>query len=137
MAAAKSPLPRNEKGHSTGEDLVQRRLDCAVIHFLHILRKQENLPPFECLRGAFFEGDPLYPGSGMAAKTHIQWCVRNPMANVRGYFRPLPDWVAPVPVAVTRAHAHAENSRTAIAAVLRLVISLTSFSTPIARGLFR
>ena len=92
MAASESPLPKNEKGHSEDEDLVQRRLDCAVINFLHILREQEKLPAFDCLRGAFFEGGPLYPGGGMAAKTHIQWCVRNPADCIRGYFRPLPGW---------------------------------------------
>jgi hypothetical protein len=92
MTASDTPLPRNERGHSEDEDLVKRRLDCAVINFLHSMRRQEKRLPFDSLRGAFFEGGPLYPGAGMAEKTHIQWCVRDPVHSVRGYFLPLPGW---------------------------------------------
>ena len=37
--------------------------------------------------GTFFEGDEIYPGSGMRDKTHTQICVRNPEC-ILGYFRP-------------------------------------------------
>lgn len=92
MLASETPLPRNEKGHSGDQDLVKRRLDCAVFNFLHLMRQQQKRPPFDSLRGVFSEGDPLYPGAGVAEKTHIQWCVRDPAHSIRGYFRPLPGW---------------------------------------------
>lgn len=92
MGDAESALPQNEKGHSRDEDLVKRYLDCAVINFLHLIRRERTLPSFETLRGAFFEGGPLFPGAGIAEKTHIQWCVRDPQRSVLGYFRPLPGW---------------------------------------------
>jgi hypothetical protein len=91
MRDAGTNLPHNEKGHSQDEDLVKRYLDCAVIDFLHLVRQERELSPFDTLRGAFFEGGPLFPGAGVARKTHIQWCVRNPRRSILGYFRPLPD----------------------------------------------
>ena len=92
MAASATPLPKNEKGHSEDKDLVKRRLDCAVINFLHSVRQEQRRRPFDTLRGAFVEGGRLYPGAGMAAKTHIQWSVRDPARSIRGYFRLLPGW---------------------------------------------
>jgi len=92
MLDSRIALPKNEKGHSEDEDLVKRRLDCAVINFLHLMRQEQERSPFDTLRGAFFEGGPLYPGAGMTAKAHIQWCIRNPVCSIRGYFRPLPGW---------------------------------------------
>jgi len=71
---------------------VKRYLDCAVITFLHGSRNEQGAPAFHTVRGAFFEGGPLFPGAGVAEKTHIQWCVRDPRRSVRGYFRPLPGW---------------------------------------------
>lgn len=81
------PLPANEKGHSEDEDLVKRYLDCAVIEFLHALQVKKERPPFDSVRGAFFEGGNLYPGARISAKTHIQWCVRDPLKSIVGYFR--------------------------------------------------
>lgn len=81
------PLPVNEKGHSSDEDLVKRYLDCAVIEFLHVLQAKKERPPFDSVRGAFFEGGDLYPGARISAKTHIQWCVRNAQKSIVGYFR--------------------------------------------------
>ncbi len=82
-----SQLPVNEKGHSADDDLVKRYLDCAVIEFLHALQAQKKRPPFDSVRGAFFEGGDLYPGARISAKTHIQWCVRDPLKSIVGYFR--------------------------------------------------
>jgi len=39
------------------------------------------------VRGAFFEGGELYPGARISAKTYIQWCIRDPLENIIGYFR--------------------------------------------------
>ena len=52
-------LPRNEPGGPRDEDLVKRKLDCAVIKYLHSLREEKGLDPFESVRGAFWEGKPL------------------------------------------------------------------------------
>ena len=79
------PLPKNQPGNSADDDLVKRYLDCAVINFLHDLRERRDLEPFDTVRGAFFEGEELYPGAGIRKKTHIQVCVRNP-AKIRGVF---------------------------------------------------
>ena len=83
------PLPQNEQAGEDDEDLVKRKLDCAVINFVHELREGERLDPFDSVRGAFFEGRPLYKGARIRAKTHIQLCVRN-HDSIRGYFRPVP-----------------------------------------------
>jgi hypothetical protein len=92
MADLETDLPQNEMGHSRDIDFVKRKLDCAVINYLHLIRAETRRQPFDCVRGAFFEGGSLYPGAGMAAKAHIQWCVRDPVQNIRGYFVPLPGW---------------------------------------------
>jgi hypothetical protein len=81
-------LPENEGGFKTDKDLVKRKLDCAVINFLHTMRRKTGLPPFHTVRAPFMEGDYLFEGSRFHAKTHIQWCVRNPKRSIRAYFRP-------------------------------------------------
>lgn len=84
-------LPKNTKVGGS-KDLLNRRLDCAVIEYLHQLREASgnNLQnrPFDSVRGAFWEGDDLYPGAGFKEKNHVQICVRNPNC-IKGYFRPL------------------------------------------------
>ena len=83
-----APLPINEPGHLNDDDFVKRYLDCAVINFLHETRAIADLEPFETIRSPFLEGGPLYHGGKIAAKTHVQWCVRNPKRAIIGYFRP-------------------------------------------------
>ena len=78
------PLPSNVNlPGSSG--LVLRKLDCAVINFLHETIAQDD--PFDSVRAAFLEGELVYPRAGFRRKNHIQICVRNP-ANIRGYFHP-------------------------------------------------
>ncbi|MBI2497021.1 MAG: hypothetical protein HYV75_03555 [Opitutae bacterium] len=83
-------LPKNEPGAKGDEDLLKRKLDCAVINYAHALREddEDGLNPFDSVRGAFAEGEPLYAGAKIMAKTHIQVCVRKP-SSIRGYFRPI------------------------------------------------
>lgn len=81
-------MPRNEAGGRGDEDLVKRKLDCAVINWVHAMRAERGLSAFDCVRGAFQEGSALYEGAGIRAKTHIQLCVRS-RASIRGYFRPI------------------------------------------------
>jgi hypothetical protein len=81
-------LPQNEPGFKGDEDLVKRKLDCAVINFLHRLRARRRQTRFDTLRCPFTEGDYLFNGSKIHGKTHLQWCVRDPKKYVRAYFRP-------------------------------------------------
>jgi hypothetical protein len=82
FATATKGLPANERG----EDLVFRRLDCAVINYMHAIRQRTGATPFDTVRGLFVEGGPAYPGAGFRAKTHTQICVRN-AACIKGTFR--------------------------------------------------
>jgi len=79
-------LPKNKVAGST-EDLLLRELDCAVIETIHQVRRDNNLRPFDSIRGVFWEGKELYPNAGFREKDHIQICVRNPNC-IKGYFSP-------------------------------------------------
>lgn len=86
FAAAKKLLPVNE----LGQDLLLRKLDCAVINYLHGMRDRVSQPAFQSVRGVFVEGEAAYLGAGFKAKTHIQICVRDPKC-IKGIFRVPPD----------------------------------------------
>ena len=75
---ASPPLPANEPGFEGDEDLIKRHLDCAVLNFLHDMRRSEGLKRFDTVRAPFLEGKPLFAGSKLVDKCHVQWCVRNP-----------------------------------------------------------
>lgn len=93
-----SQLPKN----IGGADLFKRYLDCAVVEMACSMREISGIgalsqiagikpmPRYETVRGAFWEGDPLYPNAGFREKNHVQLCVRDP-ASIKGYFRVLPD----------------------------------------------
>lgn len=84
---AKVDLPKN----ASGPDKRMRMLDCAVIKTMHDLRKKQKrkqLPPYQTVRGAFWEGDRLYPGSEFSKKGHVQIAVISESC-IRGYFRPI------------------------------------------------
>ena len=90
MRQAGAPLPVNEAAHARDVDLVKRKLDCAVLNFVHALRVQQKTEDsFDTVRGIFAEGGELYPGGRIMAKTHVQICVRDPNKSIRGYFRPV------------------------------------------------
>jgi hypothetical protein len=69
-----------------GVDRPLRKLDCAVVNYLHDMRARRGEPSFDTVRGLFPEGETLYPGSGFRRETHVQICVRN-QANIHGVFR--------------------------------------------------
>ena len=79
-------LPRNAPLR-TGNDLLLRRLDCAVIEMIHQTNIDEEQSDFDSVRGVFFEGKELYPNAGFKEKNHIQIAVRNPNC-IKGYFIP-------------------------------------------------
>jgi len=85
MAEAGQPMPTNSLPEPGGHHLL-RRLDCAVIEFMHTQIERERADQFDSVRGVFFEGAPLYPGAGFKEKNHIQICVRNPNC-IKGFFR--------------------------------------------------
>lgn len=80
--AAGVAMPRN----SLGQDLLVRKLDCAVILRLHAIRSANSEPAIDTVSGIFIEGGPVYEGSGFYEKTHVQLAVCNP-ACIRGVFR--------------------------------------------------
>ena len=86
--SAGAELPANDAAHDADSDLVKRHLDCAVLNFIHALRDESGLKPFNTVRGIFTEGGQLYPGAKIQSKTHVQVCVRNPEDSIKGYFRP-------------------------------------------------
>ena len=85
-----SKLPKNVGGI----DKLQRHLDCAVVELLHAIREEasteqdQRLLPYQTVRGAFWEGDELYPGAGFRQKNHVQLVVRD-SSCIKGYFRPI------------------------------------------------
>ncbi|MCK5876519.1 MAG: hypothetical protein KAG43_02700 [Candidatus Marithrix sp.] len=83
-STANKPMPTNETAFIGDSDKLYRKLDCAVIEYMH----SEIDTPFDTIRGVFWEGEELYPGAGFKEKNHIQLCVRNPNC-IKGYFRPL------------------------------------------------
>lgn len=88
------PMPKN-KG---GLDLRGRYLDCAVFDTLHQFREATDrrlltegkgrMPPYDTVRGAFWEGNELYSGAGFREQSHVQICVRD-LSCIKGYFRPI------------------------------------------------
>lgn len=74
-------LPQNR-----GPGWKRRDLDCLVINdCLRGLERQGA--PYDTVRGAFLEGEPVYPGAGFSAEGHVQIAVRN-LACILGVFRP-------------------------------------------------
>lgn len=82
------PMPKNIKLLQFSEDLLIRKLDCAVIQNIHSLNNQNNYPAYDSVRGVFWEGEDLYENAGFKHKNHIQICVRNPNC-IKGFFRHL------------------------------------------------
>jgi len=79
------PMPVNR---GASPDKLLRDLDCSVIQQVHEYSVSQNSRGFDTVRGLFIEGEPIYPGSGLYEKTHIQICIANPNC-IKGYFKPL------------------------------------------------
>jgi len=79
-------MPKNRL--TKGQDVLLRDLDCSVIQQLHFNLRQLDCGGFDSVRGLFIEGEPVYPGSGLNNRTHIQLCIVNPNC-IKGYFKPL------------------------------------------------
>ena len=73
-------------GGITG-DLLNRKLDCAVINAIHEFNAGHGIQEYDSVKAAFWEGEELYETAGFREKNHIQICVRNPQCII-GYFLP-------------------------------------------------
>lgn len=78
---------RKNKNIKGDDNYLLRYLDCAVIEHLHQDRELSGERPYDSVRGAFLEGDPIYETSGFREQTHIQICIRNPNC-IKGFFVP-------------------------------------------------
>ncbi|HEY1065658.1 MAG TPA: hypothetical protein VGE52_06105 [Pirellulales bacterium] len=81
FAERATALPANR-----GREGKLRELDCLVINDCLSQFDQQNVG-YDTVRGAFWEGDPIYPTAGFSREAHIQIAVRNPDA-ILGVFRP-------------------------------------------------
>ncbi len=86
-AIANRPLPENKPVQGSA-GLFYRNLDCATVNLCTQMRRQRSKPPFDTVRAAFIEGEPLYRDAGFCDRNHIQVCVCNPNC-IKGYFRPI------------------------------------------------
>jgi hypothetical protein len=83
------PVPQNRKT-SKGPS---HALDCAVINHLHEIMadnvdaKGNSVPAFNTVRSLYQEDDPVFNGSMIMEKTHIQISVLTPEESIQGYFR--------------------------------------------------
>jgi hypothetical protein len=78
---AGTPLPTN-----TGAN---RKSGCAVIKLVHEIAKLKGRQPYDTIRCAFAEGNPIYPESNFSTRLHIEICVINP-GMIQSYFLPRP-----------------------------------------------
>lgn len=70
-----------------------RKLDCAVLRYVHQSQKENSLPAYDTVRSAFDEGEKVYEGASFTSRHHLQVCVINSNL-IKGYFlpRPIPEF---------------------------------------------
>ena len=73
----KKKKPDNLPKNKGGKDHLKRNLDCAVINAFCEQNFDQFGYDYDTVRGAFWEGAPLYPGAAIKEKSHIQICIRN------------------------------------------------------------
>lgn len=81
------PLPSNRKIGEDDFDFKARELDCSVIRYACTLSKKEHDKPFDSVRAAFIEGNPIYEGARFFSENHIQIAIINPNC-IKGIFLP-------------------------------------------------
>jgi hypothetical protein len=79
-------IPQNFSFGENDFDFKNRKLDCAVINYAHMLAKRQGVF-FDTVRSVFWEGQPLYPEAGFQRHNHIQIAVINPSC-IKGIFLP-------------------------------------------------
>ena len=78
---ARIDLPVNNKDN--------RKLDCVIIYYVHLLIMEEGKPRYDTISCAFAEGEAIYPGITLSSSDHNQVCVLNE-AMTEAYFLPRP-----------------------------------------------
>jgi hypothetical protein len=64
-----------------------------LINYVHTIRgslaedDEVRFRPYQTVRAGFSEGEPLFPGTSITQKQHIQIAVRD-RACIKGYFLP-------------------------------------------------
>lgn len=81
MKEAGKTVPKNKNDN--------RKLDAAVFKHLHASRRINFYPPFDTVRCAFNEGEPIYPGTNFTVRLHMELCVLN-HDLIQGYYLPFP-----------------------------------------------
>ena len=82
------PLPTNLSPNlHASSDLVLRQLDCSVINWCLDFLEKRKFQHYHTVRCLFSEGTPVFEGSKILAKSHIQVAVRDAAAII-GYFKP-------------------------------------------------
>lgn len=66
-----------------------RKLDYAVIKYIHQTNNDNGIPAYNTIRCAFPEGGAAYPGAMITSKLHTQLCICNP-DYIKGFFLPRP-----------------------------------------------
>ncbi|MGJ8640265.1 MAG: hypothetical protein ACSHYA_12830 [Opitutaceae bacterium] len=85
--ALKEKIPVNTDPELlTSKDRILRHRDCAAINWTLSMFGKNGIS-FDSVRGVFQEDDPIYEGSDIKLKSHIQIAIRNP-ACIVGYFLP-------------------------------------------------
>jgi len=81
------PLPENKPANKSDIDQVIRILDCSMINWTIQQLEKSTGVQIDSVRGVFPEDEPVFPGSSILKKSHIQISVRNPDC-ILGYFLP-------------------------------------------------
>ncbi len=85
LNAVGAAIPKNE---GRTDDLLLRRLDCAVINwYLGLVSQGDDGISYDSVRCGFVEGPPVFTGSRITTQSHVQIAVRS-VSCVIGVFRP-------------------------------------------------
>jgi len=79
------PVNRWAKGEDS-DDRILRHLDCAVFNWCLDFLEKEEKQHYHTVRCLFSEGTPVFEGSKILAKSHVQIAVRDETAII-GYFK--------------------------------------------------
>lgn len=81
------PMPVNGPAFDGDTTILWRKLDCAVLNYLHRMRAEDGLPEIQAVRGAFYQGATVAGTSEFRTYTHVQIALRDPSCVV-GWFLP-------------------------------------------------
>lgn len=122
-AAAGIPVPTNYKAGEEDEDVLLRQLDRAVFVVLHDIRaraskaeaernpgKPPAYPPYDLVRGAFPQGEPVAPSSAFQCRSHIQLALRDERCVLGWFLLPGDKLLSDAELAQAKALLQAKNT---------------------------